>query len=299
MKPQLLKANGEVIHSFRARHDNQSNINNRWHYHPEIELIHFHKGSGTQFVGDNIKRFNPGDIVLVGSNLPHYWKYDINEEDDAIIGPYSTAVHFFENFLGETFMNLPENKNIKNMIEDARWGLQITGNTKKQIAAFMEDIFNIEGPKRILKLLEAIIAISDCNEKQTLASLGFKQNFEEADKDRINSIFEYSMSNFKNRILLEEIAEIANLSPNSFCRYFKLKTQKTYSQFLNEIRIGHACKLLIENNINVKQICYESGFNNFSSFHAAFKIVTNNTPLQYQNKFLVNKGNSQIKALSI
>lgn len=286
MKPQLLKVPNEVIHSFSARQDRQPNVNNRWHYHPEIELIHFHKGGGTQFVGDNITRFAPGDIVMVGSNLPHYWKYDESGPDESTGQPYSTVVHFYDNFWGDGFLNLPENKSVKTTLENAKRGLQIIGNTQSKIAGNMQSILFTEGPRRILLLIETLIEISNCKETKLLCSIGFRQNFDEADKYRINSICEYSFANFKNVILLEKIAGIANLSPNSFCRYFKLKTQKTYSQFINEIRIGHACKLLIENKISVKQICFESGFNNFSSFHASFKRVTGTTPLQYQDKFL-------------
>ncbi|MGZ3755545.1 MAG: AraC family transcriptional regulator [Mucilaginibacter sp.] len=293
MKPLLLKVNSEVTHSFRARQEKQCNINNRWHYHPEVELIYFHKGSGTQFVGDSITRFNAGDMVLIGSNLPHHWKFDEDWADMTDNIPYSTVIHFFDNFLGETFLKLPENKTIKNTIESASRGLQIMGNAKKIIGQHMQEILDTEGPKRILALIEILITIGDCSEKKPICSLGFSPNFQEEDKDRINSIYEFSLANYKKKILLEEIAEVANLSPNSFCRYFKLKTKKTYSQFINEIRIGHACKLLIENNINVKQICYESGFNNFSSFHAIFKSVTGKTPLHYQSKYLLN---SEIKS---
>jgi AraC-like DNA-binding protein len=289
VKPHLLKVINEVRYSFNARQDKRTNINNRWHYHPEIELIHFHKGSGTQFVGDNIKRFAPGDMVLVGSNLPHYWKYDENEPFTTNSQPYSTVIHFFDNFWGENFLNLPENKSIKTTLDNAKRGLQIIGDTQHQIAAYMRDILFAEGPKRIIMLIEALMAIGDCTDTKQLSSIGFRQNFEESDKDRINSIYDYSFANFKNKILLEEIADVANLGPNSFCRYFKLKTQKTYSQFINEIRVGHACKLLIENKINIKQICYESGFNNFSSFYTSFKSVTGKTPLNYQNDFRLTK----------
>jgi AraC-like DNA-binding protein len=293
MKPQLLKVTSEIIHSFNARRDMSPNVNNRWHYHPELELVYFHRGSGTQFVGDNIKIFGPGDMVLVGKNLPHYWKYDEAEVESDGSQPFATVMHFYDNFLGDGFLNLPENKTIKATLDSATRGLQILGPTKKKIAAYMQEILTTEGPRRILLLLETLLAISECPEKTVLASLGFRQNFEEADKDRINSICEYSFANFKSKILLEEIAGIANLSPNSFCRYFKLKTQKTYSQFINEIRIGHACKLLIEDSVNVKQICYESGFNNFSSFHSAFKSVTGKTPLGYQSKFLVSNNRTK------
>jgi len=293
MKPQLLKVPNEVVHSFNTRQDSLPNINNRWHYHPEIELIHFHKGSGTQFVGDSIKRFGPGDVVLVGSNLPHYWKYDENvlyATTDA--QPYSTVIHFYPDFWGDRFLNLPENKAIKTILDNAKRGIQIIGSKQQLIGRLMNEMVHSEGPKRIILLMEALMEISYCAKAKQLASMGFRYNFDEADKDRINLICDYSFAHFKNKILLEEIATIANLSPNAFCRYFKSKTRKTYSQFINEIRVGNACKLLIEDKINVKQICYESGFNNFSSFHTVFKTITHKTPLAYKQEFCQSKLNS-------
>ena len=287
MKPTLLKVPNEAIHSFTARQDNLPNINNRWHYHPEIELIHFHKGAGTQFVGDHIKRFGPDDIVLVGSNLPHYWKYDETQTGcDNNTEPYSTVIHFFQDFWSERFLNLPENKVIKTTLDNARRGIQIIGNNQSEIAGLMSQIVNAEGPRRIILLMEVLMKISACTGAKPLASMGFRYNFDESDNDRINLICDYSFANFKNKVLLEEIAGIANLSRNSFCRYFKSKTQKTYSQFINEIRIGNACKLLIADKISIKQICYECGFNNFSSFHAAFKLKTGKTPLNYKQEYL-------------
>jgi len=134
--------------------------------------------------------------------------------------------------------------------------------------------------------MEALNIIANCKELTTLSSLGFKDDVAEDEKDRINAIYDYSIKNFKRTIQLEEIAGVANISPNSFCRYFKSRTRKTYSQFLIEIRVGHACKLLIENNLSIKQLCYESGFNNFTSFHKYFKLITSKSPLTYQREFM-------------
>lgn len=291
MRPLLLKVGNEVEHSFNVRKDKIPNINNRWHYHPELELIHFHRSSGTQFVGDNISRFNPGDIVLIGKNLPHYWRYDesscltnVNES-----APYSTVIHFCEDFWSEKFLNLPENKIIKTTLDNARRGLQIIGKSQKIIGELMDAIYHAEGSKRIIFLMEALLEIGNCPDIRMISSLGFKPNFEESDKHRINLIYDYTFANFKNKVLLEEIAGVANISPNSFCRYFKSRTRKTYSQFINEIRVGYACKLLIENKMDVKQICYESGFNNFSSFHTFFKSITGKSPLSYQQEFYKKK----------
>ncbi len=135
MKPQLLKVPTGQAHSFSVRQDRLPNINNRWHNHPEVELIQFHKGGGTQFVGDHIKRFGSGDIVLVGSNLPHYWHFDkgyLQESEEET--PYSTVIHFTETFWGDRFLNLPENKPLKAILEKAKSGILLTGSASTRIA---------------------------------------------------------------------------------------------------------------------------------------------------------------------
>ncbi|WP_316815233.1 AraC family transcriptional regulator [Pedobacter nyackensis] len=287
MKPQLLKVSNNLVNSFCARRDKLPYINSRWHYHAEVELIYFKKGSGTQFIGDSISRFSSGDIVMVGAHLPHYWKFDDtyfneNEENLADI----VVVHFCENFWGSHFLSLPENKGIKLILEKAQRGIQILANSKAYIGSLMEQILEATGPKRIMLLMEAIINTEESSKEKPLSSMGFRNNFEETENDRINAIYNYSLTNFKRKIQMEEMAAVANISPNSFCRYFKTRTRKTYTQFISEIRVGHACKLLIEDSLNVKQICYESGFHNFASFHKHFKIITGQSPLNYQKSYL-------------
>lgn len=288
MRPQLLKVSKGPDSSFSVRRD-LFPINNRWHYHTEVELIHIKKGEGTQFIGDSIKRFKAGDVVMVGSNLPHYWRFDdvYYEENTQHIADVRVA-HFSENFWGDYFLNLPENSNLKVVLEKARRGLQITGKTRQKVADLLRQLQDAEGPMRIILLIEALTAIAGAKQLQPLSSIGFKPDLIDAEKDRINAIYEYSIKNFKRKIQLDEIAEVANISPNSFCRYFKSRTRKTYSQFLIELRVGHACKLLIENNQCIKRLCYESGFNNFTSFHKYFKMITGKSPLVYQKEFVSN-----------
>lgn len=287
MRPQLLKVSTGPRHSFSVRRDLVPYINNRWHYHPEIELIHFKKGEGTQFIGDSIKRFKSGDIVMVGAHLPHYWRFDDNyfEEETPAQADIRVA-HFCENFWGDQFLHLPENIGIRTVLEKARRGLQITGKTRQQVGELLERLLHTDGPERIIILMEALHVIADCKQLNTLSSIGFKHDMVDAENDRVNAIYEYSLKNYKRKIQLEEIAAVANISPNSFCRYFKSRTRKTYSQFLIEIRVGQACKLLIENNLSIKQLCYESGFNNFTSFHKYFKMITGKSPLSYQKEFI-------------
>lgn len=290
MKPQLLKVSKGPDRSFSVRQDLVPYVNNRWHYHTEIELIHFKKGEGTQFIGDSIKHFKAGDVVLVGSNLPHYWRFDdVFFEEKTKAEADVRVSHFNENFWGQHFLELPENTNIKILLEKAKRGLQITGKTKHIVADMLEKILTAEGTQRLILLLEALNAIANCKNVLQLSSIGFKPDAVDPESDRINAIYEYSIKNFKRKILLDEIAEVANISPNSFCRYFKSRTRKTYSQFLIELRVGHACKLLIESNHCIKRLCYESGFNNFTSFHKYFKQITGKSPMTYQKEFkLVN-----------
>jgi AraC-like DNA-binding protein len=288
MKAHLLKVPGTPDHSFSFQQFQQANINNRWHYHPEIELIHIHQGSGTQFMGDHIKRFQTGDIVLVGSNLPHFWRYDEGVlEGEAGKVMCSTVIHFTDKLWGSHFMQLPENKLLKACLEKANRGLLLTGKTRNQVAELMEKINRSEGTYRLIYLLECLVTIATGSAKEIipLASMGFRHQPSEAEHDRINAIYDYSFKHFRELIPLKAVAAEAGLTPSSFCRYFKSKTGKSYSSFILELRVGFACKLLLEQKKNNKQICFDSGFNNFSSFHKHFKAITGLSPQGYQRLY--------------
>jgi AraC-like DNA-binding protein len=287
MKAQLLKVSLEPAQSFSVRQDLQPSVNNKWHYHQEIELIYFNSGDGTQFIGDSIKRFKSGDIVLLGANLPHYWRFDDVYFDEVNPAPADVRVtHFSNQLFGDFFLNLPENKLLKDILEKAKRGVKITGPNKEQVAELITRMLTAEGTERIIILMQALMEIAKSTQLEVLSSVGFHYDLEMVEKDRINDIYDYTYANFKNKIYLEEIAEVARISPNSFCRYFKSRTRKTYSQFLIEVKVGQACKLLIEHSLNLKQVCYNSGFNNFASFHKCFKKITGKSPLCYQKEFV-------------
>ena len=262
-------------------------MNNRWHFHPEVELIHFHKGSGMQFVGDSILRFRPDDVVLVGANLPHYWRFDdvyLSDKNDDVA--YTTTIHFTENFWGDRFLHLPENKQLKVLLEKARRGILITGKAGQKVSKLMRKAHQTAGVHRMIALLKCLLAIAEEDQLTMLSSIGFQADLSDAENERINAIYEHTLSHFKRKIQLVEIAGIAGMTPNSFCRYFKERTGKTYSQFLTEIRVGFACKLIVENKMSIKQLCFESGFNNFSCFHKNFKQIMGKTPQAYQHEYL-------------
>ena len=287
MKAQLLKVSKGQDLSFSVRRDRVPYVNNRWHFHTEVELIHFRSGEGSQFIGDSVKRFKAGDVVLVGSNLPHYWRFDdIYFDECAVVSADVTVSHFEENFWGDRFLELPENSKLKVLLNHAKRGIVLTGVTRHKVAGILDQLIGANGSQRILLLIEALSVIASCNDIEILSSIGFNPEFLDIDSERINAVYDYTLKHFNRRIELKEIAEIANISQNSFCRYFKSRTGKTYSQYIAELRVGRACKLLIENRLCLKQLCYESGFNNFTSFHKCFKMITGKSPLSYQRQFV-------------
>ncbi len=286
MRPQLLIVPKGPNQSFSVRHDTVPFFFNKWHYHSEIEILYIVQGQGTQFIGDHISRFSDGDILIIGSNLPHYWRCDDNYfQDTPDLIAEGKVVHFIQDFWGEKFLSLPENMGINEIFKKAERGISINGKTREQIKPILDLMLNSIGSLRIILLLKMLYIIASSTELTFLSSASFQNTYNKSETERLNDIYKYTMSNFKQKISLEEIASISCLSVNSFCRYFKSQTKKTFSQFLMEIRIGHSCKLLIENRLSVSTICLESGFNNFSNFNRYFKLITGLSPLEYKKSF--------------
>jgi len=289
MRAELRKVSSGITESFSVRRDIVPDHNNRWHYHDVIELICFKEGSGTHFIGDNVRRFNNNDIVLIGSNLPHFTKFDscyfTSSRPDILV------VHFKNDFWGKSFLNLPENAALKSLLERSHRGILINGSVKQRVADLMEKMLDGNAQERLLILLQILYLMADAKtEEKMLSSVGFSAEYSEIEQDRMSDIYDYTLNHFARKIYLEEIAEVAKLTPESFCRFFKSRMRKTYSDFILEIRVGHACKLLIEDHLNLKQICYESGFNNGVTFHRYFKRYTGFSPAQYRKEFgLTNK----------
>jgi AraC-like DNA-binding protein len=288
MKPQLLPVSLSCFESFSVKRNSTPLLNDRLHFHPEIELIHFIKGEGLQFVGDSVRRFKDGNMVLIGADLPHFWRFDQPGLTMEETNTNTEILHFKEDFWGVDFLNLPETRMIKSILAKAKRGIEISGSVRERVGKLLRKITTVEGSDRIIVLLEILSAISLCEDVQMLSSLGYQKTLEVSDTgdDRITAVLEYSYSNFNRKIELEEIADVAYLCPNYFCRYFKSRTGKTYTAFLNEIKIGHACRLLIENKECIKQIAYDCGFNNPASFYRFFKNYTGKSPLVYQTEYL-------------
>jgi AraC-like DNA-binding protein len=281
MRPQFLKVQSQPLGSFSVRKDTLPNVNNRWHYHQEVELLQIHAGSGMQFIGDSIRPFEPGDIILVGAHLPHYWRFDEISTRQNIT--YATVIHFHENLWGDHFINLPEAHAIKSVLENSKRGILIRGKDGRKVGQLIEHMHRCQGLNRLIALLEALYAFHAAPSQTILCSSGFKYSYSKTEDERIHNVYEYTFRHATDKIELRDVASVAGLVENSFCRYFKMRTGKTYSQFLTEVRIGQACKLLMEDKLSIKEICFASGYNNFSCFFNKFKNVTGKTPLQYKH----------------
>lgn len=291
MRPILRKIDVGNEYSFSIREDIHPYLYNHWHYHPEVELTLIRKSSGTRLVGDHMERFADGDLVLLGANLPHMWR---NDEDyfqaDSDLHIEAVAVHFLPDCWGQAFLNMPEMKQIKNLLKDARQGIKITGMTNYRLREKMEQILMEKNCRRITSLINILHEIALSTDKAYLSNKGFLEMYNLERTNKINEIYNYTFNNFMRPIKIEEVAKAVYISPHSFCRYFKTRTSKTYIQFLTEIRIGYACKLILENQINISQICYASGFNNLSNFNRRFKEVTGKTPYEYYKHYTSKTG---------
>jgi AraC-like DNA-binding protein len=195
------------------------------------------------------------------------------------------TVHFSRSFVGEAFYQLPECGLINDFLDKARLGIRITGQTQQEISSYLLSLRYQDGINRIITLLTILERLSRSDEIVPLASAGFVNAYSDQGTERINQVYLHVINNLSNNIPLREVASLTNLSETAFCRYFKAKTGKPFSTFLNEIRIGYACKLLIESPQSITQIAYDSGYNSLANFIVQFKRIMQQTPRQYQSKF--------------
>jgi AraC-like DNA-binding protein len=256
---------------------------NVWHYHVELELLFIQKSTGTLFIGDYVGEFSPGDIILIGSNLPHMMLNDKSyfSNSSKQTSARSIAIHFDPDFLGRDFFNTPEAVKVKEILTDAQLGIRFNSN-KKQIASTIVRLDKEEGFSRILLMLELLNQLADCQQFDLLSSPGFVQSYGKKINTKLDKVYDYLFNNYLDDISLETTAAHVMMNSSAFSRFFKKTTNKSFVRYLIELRIGHACKMLLEDSYkNVSEICYESGFNNLSSFNKQFKIVTGKTPSDY------------------
>ena len=253
---------------------------NFWHYHPEIELIFVHKGSGKRQIGSNISYFTDGDLILIGSNLPHCGMTNENTKNE-----YEVVIQFSKEFLGQDFWKAVEMNRISALLEKAKSGIVFGEDFKKALKPKIDALTESHYLTKLLLLIEVLDQMSLTQDYKILNASKYYLQTQKEDNDRINVIFNYVKDHFKEQITLETVAELSNMTVPSFCRYFKKITNKTFTQFVNEYRITHSLKLLAEQPMSITEVCFDSGFNNFSYFNKTFKEHTQKSPSQYRKEF--------------
>lgn len=286
MKPHLLKIPKEDKHSFSVRYDIVSHFYNKWHYHPELELVYIIEATGRQFIGDSIHHFKNNDLILLGSNLPHLWRCDEKFlVKNSKLKVEAIIIHFLPECFGSDFFKLPENQEILHLFRKAQMGIRVKDQSGAAVSELMRQLVHAKNSERIILLLQILHIIAYSTQTKTICSVGLTFQYSPIEAERLNTIYQYILNNFTREITLEQIAKIAHLTPHGFCRYFKSRIKKTFSRFLVEVRIGHACKLLAESDKPVADICFECGFNNFSNFNRHFKIIAGKTPLNHRKYY--------------
>ena len=262
-----------------------------WHYHSEYEIIYLLESTGTRFVADHIEPFGPGDLVMVAGNLPHFYRNDeAYYEEGSNLRANRIVVQFPNDFMKPQIDTYPEFLNIRNLMNRSQKGIRFLPPHNTEIGEMLLELPKLSGFRQLMRFLEILNIMALNTNYKLLASEAYQPGRHELFDNRLEKVMRFLTYNYQNPVTLPEIAEIAGMHPTSFCRYFKDKTGKQLSVYLNELRIGFACKLLIKGSLQVSQICYENGFNNLSNFNRTFKNITGLTPKHYQEQFL--KGES-------
>lgn len=281
MKAELISRTIHQNCSFTLECHSYKSFLKKWHYHPELELVIILESTGTRFVGDNIEKFAPGEIVLIGRNLPHLWLNDkayFAENSDLTVKAF--VIHFGEDFANH-LTHIPELSCIKQLFQRARRGIRFDGPTNEEIIRQVEHMFDMNEFDKVIELLSILRSLSEHPFAKLLSSAGFVDSFRDKQNSKLITVYEYIMNNFKREITLDKVAELAHMNPSAFSRYFKSVQKKTFTQFLNEVRIGFACKLLQEHRYNIAEVCFESGYNNISNFNRQFKSLKGMSPSAY------------------
>lgn len=282
VKATLLKRHAAPDHSFAiAKHDFPYFLK-VWHYHTALELVHIVKSEGTRFVGDNIDRFKAGELILLGSNLPHMYQNDEGYfEEGSLLRAEAHVIHFDPSFLNSALTNIPEFREIHALFEKAKLGLKFSEHTTKGVKILISELESLNSLDRMIHFLRVLSLLSKDKSAQTIASPGFVNHFEKTEGSKLEKVYDYVMNHFQEGIEVNYIADLVSMNKSSFCRYFKQTTQRTFTEFLNEVRIGFACKMLMEKQMSILEISYHCGYNNISHFNRQFRKKMQFSPTEY------------------
>ena len=280
-KPAFEKISPSFGSSILVKQHNEQRQNNRpfWHFHPEIELVYVNKGQGKRHIGNHLSYFNNSQLIMLGANLPHN-----GFTDRLTVNGTETIIQFKPDFLGDSFLKMPEMHELNSLFERAKNGMLFKPETKKIVGPKIENLLNFTGFERVLKLLEVLNDLASAEDYSILNIGGFVLETTPQDSAKIDIVFNFVNTNFQRHITLEEISDKVSMTVPAFCRYFKKATGKTFTKLVNEYRVVHATKLLSESQSSITDICFECGFNNFSHFNKQFKDFTGKSASNYRKE---------------
>jgi AraC-like DNA-binding protein len=284
VKARIEKLLPPVTASFIYRIKREPSFGVFWHYHPEYQLTLVRRGQGKRFVGDDISRFKAGDLVLTGPNLPHMWcshraRTSSRRPHEAII------IQFPASLFGGAFLDLPEMAAIRRLLERSAQGIRFGDAPRRRIARKMIRMGRQRGPARLIHLLEVLRILSQAPVDRILSSRAYMPAVGFADRERIDRICRYVAENSTQPIVLSEAASAAHMSVPAFTRFFKRCTGKTFVEYLTELRVGAACRLLVETDRTVTEVCYATGFNNISNFNRRFRELKGVSPRDFRRQY--------------
>lgn len=272
--------------SFRIKWDDFPHFTFPWHFHSEFEIVYVIESFGKRFIADHIGRFEAGDLVLLGSNLPHFWKNDeAFYQNDPRYGVKAVVIHFPKDFFKEEINSYPEFHRIKELLQRSARGISFDLSVSQRIGSKLKGLLNLSGFERTLSFLNILNDLAVSEKFELLASKSYLPNVVDWSGDRLDKVMYLVNSGYRQSIRLEDVADQIGMNSSAFSRYFKEKTGKSFTDFIIEMRVGYACKLLTEGKLSITQICYESGFNNLSNFNRQFRKIMAYTPSEFQNQY--------------
>lgn len=271
--------------AFRIQTDRLPHFYDKLHQHHETQIMWIEQSEGTLIAGDYVGRFEPGDVYIIASDQAHVFRNDDSfYTDGRYIQAKSLSIYFDETYFGETFWQLEELESVRRFFQEASRSYKVIGPDKERAKSTINLMISQQGPEKIISFLSLLKLLADSCDLQPLSVTASMETYSHNEGRRMNDILQFTFRESHRKIYIDEIAKIAHLSPEAFCRYFKTRTGKTFTNFLNEVRVSNACKLIINRDFSVSDVCYKSGFSNVSNFNRAFKKVTGKTPSKYVTK---------------
>ncbi len=284
MKPVFEKVPRKQWESFHCEVIHGPDYGTRWHFHPEHQLTLAIRSEGHRIVGDSIQPLRDGDLVLVGSNLPHVWHQD-QSRGKKRRSVHAIVIRFSEDFLGADSLARPEMEPVKRLLQRAGRGLAITGRSREAVAVRAQALAEAKGLSRLVHLLAILDLLSKSKDLRTLASAGYAPVLRHEDQDRMERVCDFIHSRLTDEIDRGQLARVAHLSLGAFSRFFKSRTGKTVPEYVNELRVGRACRMLGEERLNITDIALDCGFRNLANFNRRFREIVKMTPREYRREF--------------